>query len=173
MIALAIIAILIGIGITSYEYYLKKAKVAEAVIFQGKLRGDFNAAYQLKNELPMKIADSVAWTASRQNKQKVSLSEHRIKMPESNLIEEYWYDADIKQKRAWIAIKYSKNAFPECGGECAVHLGFQISKGGDLYSYCGRWTSSSNWGKFPLDMMGPDCQEECVSCMLNKARQLK
>ncbi|NOR52171.1 MAG: prepilin-type N-terminal cleavage/methylation domain-containing protein [Gammaproteobacteria bacterium] len=180
MVAVSIVGVLITISIGSYQYYILNAKVTEAVLFQGKLRTDFNIAYQVNKEFPMKLGDSTAWTATKQankkknrkDRTKIKLSDHRIKMPDSELIDEYWYDYNPKKGQAWIAIGFSEEAFPDCGGECAVHIGYQLSRSGDLYEFCGRWTGSEYWGKFPLSMMPPSCNEECVSCEMRKASKM-
>ncbi len=167
MVALAILAILMGIGVTSYEKYLMSAKASEAVIFQGKLITDFKTSFQTSGQIPFNLGDSSV--TPKKNKRRTG---NKVVMIDSEIIDSYQYVYIPRQKRAYIAFYYSKSVFPDCGGNCSSHIGFQVSKGGDLYSYCGRWTTSKSYGKFPLDLLGPECQEECVSCMLNKAKRL-
>jgi prepilin-type N-terminal cleavage/methylation domain-containing protein len=167
MVALAIIAILMGVGTTSYDYYVKKAKLAETVIFQGKLISDFKTAFLTSGQIPIGLGESIV--KPKKNKK---VKGNKVKMTSSEIVDSYQYFYVPRNKRAYVTIFYNKKQFPDCGGNCSSFIGFQVSKGGDLYSYCGRWTTSKTYGKFPLDLLGSDCQEECVSCKLNKAKRL-
>ena len=174
VVVLSIIGIISAMAGVQYLNHVRKAKITEAVVFQGKLRTDFQEAYANLGDFPIQVADSTSRRAARQSKTKkrVKRSEWFIKLPGSELMEEYWYEANLRQNWAYLAISFSKSEFPECTGNCSVTIGYQVSRSGKLYSYCGRWTGSRKWGRFPLQLLPPNCRESCVRCKLRQARRL-
>ena len=174
-----IIGVLAAIALPSYRDYVLKARAAEITVLLRAMKGEFYIGYNEENDFPMEVNGSKAYTASRIKKEKprVKLSEHIIGYSGSNTIDKYWYDNNPLSGRnknmAWIAVSVNKVLFPECGkGKyCAIHLGIKRSdRTGQLHEFCGRWSNSKTWGKFPLEALPEYCRSTCVRCDMRKIR---
>lgn len=174
-----IIGVLAAIALPSYRDYVLKARAAEITVFLRAMKGEFYIGYNEEGDFPLEVNGSKARLASRIKKIKprVKLSEQIIDYSGSNSIDKYWYDNDprsgSKRNMAWIVVSVNKDLFPECGkGKyCAIHLGIKRSdRTGQLHEFCGRWSNSKTWGKFPLEILPDNCRSTCVQCDMSKIR---
>lgn len=174
-----IIGVLAAIALPNYRDSVLKARAAEVTALIGIMKSEFYLKYNEEGAFPMEVYGSKARKAGKikKVKPKVKLSEQIIDHSGSNSIDRYWYDNDprngSKRNMAWMVVIVNKTAFPECGkGKyCAIHLGIKRSdRTGQLYEFCGRWSESKTWGKFPLEIMPDNCQSTCVQCDMRKIR---
>ena len=180
MVSIVIIGVLASIAIPTYRNYILKARAAEVIVLQKVMKDYFYEQYSISGDFPFEVNGSKAWTASRVTRgkhKKVHISEHIIDLSNSRTVDYYWYDNDPRRGRnknkAWIAISVNKELFPQCGKgrNCAIHLGIKRSdKTGELHEFCGRWSKSRHWGKFPLSVLPKNCRTECVSCEMKKIK---
>jgi len=169
MVVVSIVSVLASVALPTYQDYVKRAELVEAVLFVDSAKDEVVINHGVNGEFPLVVKGSRAWTAGRRMGIRVPLSQHRIRTPDSDMTDQYWYDFDPNSNMAWFAVRFRREFIPDCSGACAIHLGMIETRDGQVHQFCGVW--ARNWGGFPLELMPASCQETCVSCKLSALRR--
>ncbi|GAB5415189.1 MAG: hypothetical protein Cons2KO_27920 [Congregibacter sp.] len=167
MMVIAIIGVLASIALPSYQSYQTKAKLVEVSAFMGEMRTAIMAEYSATSEFPVQVKDSQSRIAARQSGQRVSRRNSRIRLPSSQLIEEYYYEYNPRRNWAYVAVRLNDEVVPDCAGRCTLHMAV-TEFGGQMHSVCGRWNRAHWPGTFPPRSLPRDCSTDNVGRTINR-----
>lgn len=154
LVVVAIIGVLTSIALPSYQNYILKAKIVEAVLLMDRMNTDLAISFQTNSSLPTQIMGSDDGVS--------------VSTPDSELIRDYRYKITSNKKytRGWIRLRFENGVIPGCqNNKCGIYSGF-IERNNKLVFYCGHW--NSGWSSLPLELLPPSCRETSVQVSINK-----
>lgn len=169
MVVLAIVGVLASLALPTYRSYVERAEFVEVTSFMGEIRTALQIEAAGDADFPTELLGSQSRVAARQSGgQRVRRRDSRVS-PESEFIDEYYYDYNLNQDWAYVVLRLNPDKVSDCRGRCMLHVAAK-KVGSEVRTVCGRWGQAQWPDPFPVAVLPRECQSTCVRCELRQMR---